>query len=257
VQIFGITQANATNAINNTASGDGAFSLNDGGYYITGNDGTSASTKDLWTSSATVTSRKAGPVRFLSSLTVDGALDLGAMTDLASAATITLGTQSFYRLTGSTTIDTINSGTDARAILLTGPATGAVDLSTAGNIATSATLSSSSLVLMLYNPTAVKWITIAAAAALPAIQSVASAASVTLPTTGDVFNITGTTNITSIVATGNSGRAVFLKFAGTITVADGSNLILSLSSDFAAQANRTLSLVCDGTNWYEIGRSLN
>ena len=52
---------------------------------------------------------------------------------------------------------------------------------------------------------------------------IASATTVTLNATGDYFNITGTTNITSVTASW-VGRRVTLKFAGILTFTDGSNL---------------------------------
>lgn len=87
------------------------------------------------------------------------------------------------------------------------------------------------------------------------VATVASAAAVTLPVLGSVFSISGTTNITSMVATGNNGRRVTLIFQSTPTFTDGSNL--KLSANLVATADDTITLVCDGTNWYEIGRSVN
>lgn len=87
------------------------------------------------------------------------------------------------------------------------------------------------------------------------VQSVASAAAVTLPTLGSIFTITGTTNITSIDATGNSGRKVTLIFADILTFTDGSDL--KLAGNLVTTADDTISLVCDGTNWFEVCRSVN
>lgn len=82
----------------------------------------------------------------------------------------------------------------------------------------------------------------------------ASASTVTLPG-GQVVEITGTTNISTITATNNAGRRVSLIFRGVLTVNDGSNL--KLAGNFTTSADDTLSLVCDGTNWYETARSAN
>jgi hypothetical protein len=87
------------------------------------------------------------------------------------------------------------------------------------------------------------------------VPSVASASSVTLPSGWPVINITGTTGITSIAAAGYRGRTVTLVFAAALTVTDGSNL--RLNGDFTTSADDTLTLVCDGTNWYEVARSAN
>jgi hypothetical protein len=85
------------------------------------------------------------------------------------------------------------------------------------------------------------------------VPSVASAATITLP--GFPFvTVTGTTTITTIVA-GSPGQRVTLKFTSTAQVTDGSNL--ELAGNLTGAANRTLSLVCDGTSWIETGRSAN
>lgn len=86
-------------------------------------------------------------------------------------------------------------------------------------------------------------------------QTVASVAALTLPGSGSVFTITGTTSITSIVATGNSGRVVTLIFTGVLTMTDGSNL--RLAGNFATTSNDTMHLACDGSNWHEVSRAIN
>lgn len=85
--------------------------------------------------------------------------------------------------------------------------------------------------------------------------AIASAAALPVPT-GRVCHVTGTTNITSITATNlQSGVVVTLIFDGVLTVTDGGNL--KLAGNFVTAADSTLSLVYDGTNWYETGRSTN
>lgn len=89
-----------------------------------------------------------------------------------------------------------------------------------------------------------------------AAVAVASAATVTLPLDRDVITISGTTGITSITAgAANAERVVTLVFQAAVTVTDGSNL--RLNANFTSAANGTLSLACDGTNWYETARSPN
>lgn len=86
-------------------------------------------------------------------------------------------------------------------------------------------------------------------------SSVASAAALPLPT-GRVFHVTGTTNITSITSTGfGAGAVITLIFDGVLTFTDGSNL--KLAGNFVTAADSTISLVYDGTNWYELSRSVN
>jgi hypothetical protein len=61
--------------------------------------------------------------------------------------------------------------------------------------------------------------------------------------------VTGTTEIKKVNAT-SAGHLIVLKFAGSLTVKNGENL--KLGADFATEANATLCLVCDGTNWYPV-----
>jgi len=88
-------------------------------------------------------------------------------------------------------------------------------------------------------------------------NTVASAATISLPAAYDIIQISGVTGITGI-ATGNAwkGRTVTLMFQGVLTVTDGSNL--KLAGNFTTTADDTLTLACvDGTNWYEVCRSVN
>lgn len=89
----------------------------------------------------------------------------------------------------------------------------------------------------------------------PNVPAIASAASIEVPTAHDVVTITGTTTITDILTAGHAGHRVTLIFASTPTVTDGSNL--KLASSFTATADDTLTLASDGSNWYEVARSVN
>jgi len=84
--------------------------------------------------------------------------------------------------------------------------------------------------------------------------TVASAATVTLPAAGEVFTISGTTQIDQIAAS-RAGRRITLIFQGVLTVVDGSNL--KIAGNFTTSADDSLTLVSDGTNWIEISRSAN
>jgi len=88
-------------------------------------------------------------------------------------------------------------------------------------------------------------------------NGVASAAAITLPTWTDSIIVTGTTNITSIASASNHrNRTVTLMFQGALTFTDGNNL--KLAGNFVTTADDTITLTCaDGTNWYEICRSVN
>ena len=80
---------------------------------------------------------------------------------------------------------------------------------------------------------------------------IASATTTTLGNDGNFFDITGTTTITSVTAK-PAGFVVFLQFDGVLTFTDGSNL--KLNGNFKTAAESTITLVSDGTNWFEIAR---
>lgn len=83
---------------------------------------------------------------------------------------------------------------------------------------------------------------------------VASGTSITIPLLGALFNITGTTGITTI---NSSSVSIFtLKFTASLTVQDNTGN-LKLNGDFVATADDTLTLYFDGTNCFEISRSAN
>lgn len=91
------------------------------------------------------------------------------------------------------------------------------------------------------------------------IPSVASATALTLSAVPygvpvDVVSVTGTTTITSIVATDNFLRRVTLHFVAACTVTDGSNL--KLASSFTSTAGSTLTLYCNGTDFFEVSRAV-
>ena len=83
---------------------------------------------------------------------------------------------------------------------------------------------------------------------------IASATTTTLPSNGDCFFISGTTNITSVTASWK-GRICRLVFQDVLTFTDGSNLVLA--GDFTTTNSDTIEMLCDGTHWYELSRSVN
>lgn len=97
-----------------------------------------------------------------------------------------------------------------------------------------------------------------------AFATVASANNLTL-TTGNVFSITGTTQITAITNTNwQAGSQIILIFAGILTVknntaggASTAKMLLNGGVDFVTTANDVLKLVYNGTNWIEVSRSIN
>lgn len=93
------------------------------------------------------------------------------------------------------------------------------------------------------------WVTISQSA-----ETVASGGTIAVTPGISFVNVTGTTNIKTITAT-VPGHMVTLKFNASITITDGSNL--KLAGSFSANGDDTLQLICDGTNWFEVGRSGN
>lgn len=90
------------------------------------------------------------------------------------------------------------------------------------------------------------------------VPTVASATALTLPlgsSQHEHFIISGTVDITSVVATGWIGRTVTLHFQGALTFTDGSNL--ALAGNLVTTANDTITLGCVGTTWEEVSRSVN
>lgn len=81
--------------------------------------------------------------------------------------------------------------------------------------------------------------------------NIASAATISIPCDGDIFHVTGNTNVTNgiTVRAWDNGRKVWLIFDGTPTVSDTGTS--KLRAAFVATADDVLPLVCDGTNWYQ------
>jgi hypothetical protein len=86
--------------------------------------------------------------------------------------------------------------------------------------------------------------------------SIASSNAIVLPNDGSLFNITGTTGIATISSSMSIGRQATLLFAGICAVVTTGNIKLAGSTTFTSTAGSTLTLVSNGTNWYEIGRAI-
>lgn len=95
--------------------------------------------------------------------------------------------------------------------------------------------------------------TAAASAQDPVPPVISSAATLVLPTQGAVFTISGTTTITTITAAGHCNHTVTLVFQSSSGLTNGNNL--KLASNFLGSAGGAITLVCDATNWYEVGRN--
>ena len=95
-------------------------------------------------------------------------------------------------------------------------------------------------------------------------SSIAAANDLTLNDDGNIFVITGNTQINAITTTRwSAGAQVTLIFTGSPTVkhntAGGGStapILLSASVDLSAAANTILSLVYDGSNWHEVSRKI-
>lgn len=94
--------------------------------------------------------------------------------------------------------------------------------------------------------------------------NVAAANDLTLGIDGNMFHITGATQINAItVANWSAGSEVRLIFDSTPTVKHNTaggggtaKLILNGAADLVAAANNTLTLGYDGTSWFELGRKV-
>lgn len=85
--------------------------------------------------------------------------------------------------------------------------------------------------------------------------TVASADPLPVPT-GIVFHVSGTTNFTNITTTNMVTGACFtMIFDGILTITDGGNL--KLTGNYTTSADDTLTVCYDGTNYFEVARSVN
>lgn len=81
-----------------------------------------------------------------------------------------------------------------------------------------------------------------------AIATLGSSNTITLPANLDLIQITGTTAITSIAASCAQRRVTLQFVSAGCVVTSGNNLLIG--SSYTSTAGGTLSLICDGTNWY-------
>jgi len=89
-------------------------------------------------------------------------------------------------------------------------------------------------------------------------ETIASAAILNLPTRGEIFNVTGTTNFGSING-GWAGRRVTFIFSGILSVLTSTgasnNVRLSGAANYTSAANSTLTIAHNGVQWFEVGRT--
>ncbi len=86
------------------------------------------------------------------------------------------------------------------------------------------------------------------------VFGVASQAAFPMPSFGEQVWVSATNNITSITTTSNSYRTVHLLFSDILTVFHGNNIKLAGGANFVTAANSVLTLMFDGSYWYEVAR---
>jgi hypothetical protein len=84
------------------------------------------------------------------------------------------------------------------------------------------------------------------------IRTIASATLLVVPRGVEFVKVTGAVEIKEVEANAD-GQRLALKLEGTAKVADGANL--KLAGNFEGAAGRMLELICDGGDWYELGRT--
>lgn len=92
-----------------------------------------------------------------------------------------------------------------------------------------------------------------------AVQTIPSTAALALPTAGNVFTVTGSTDIASI-GNGWAGRCVSLIFTAPLTLASHTangpeSLHLAGNRDMRTAANDTLTACHNGAQWFETARA--
>ncbi|MCM3130943.1 glycosyl hydrolase family 28-related protein [Paenibacillus provencensis] len=86
---------------------------------------------------------------------------------------------------------------------------------------------------------------------------IASATTLNLPEGGDAFFITGSTAISTITAS-RRGRQIMLNFTSSVTINHGTgNIRLNGGNNINALNRHVLTLLCDGSIWYQVSYSAN
>lgn len=100
-------------------------------------------------------------------------------------------------------------------------------------------------------------------ASQPNVVTIASSWDMTVPHTVDYFKVSGTTTINSLKFDGNVlpiGKRIVLQFTTTMRVNSkntlNGNILLQNSVDLITSDGTILEVICDGTQWVEINRSI-
>ena len=90
------------------------------------------------------------------------------------------------------------------------------------------------------------------------VKSIASIDPLPLPTMGNAFRVTGTTSF-GLISGGWPGRTIRLLFSGVLTLFSSTGSVaamrLSGAANYVSSNGSSITLMHDGNQWYEIGRS--
>jgi hypothetical protein len=92
----------------------------------------------------------------------------------------------------------------------------------------------------------------------PYVKTIASASPFVTDLKSKIILVTGTTGFSTINNAGAyAGKTLTLKFGAALTLSTGGNLKLAGNVAFAATPDDTITFISDGTNFFEIARSVN
>ena len=172
---------------------------------------------------------------------------------LASAEPLNLlPSFSFFVISGTNSITTLNSGWPGRKVTL--KFTGYLTLVKGASMGLSQNMYTSpgDTITLVHDGTA--WSEVCRSALVSEPTTLDSAEPLALPNTGSVFVINGVVGFATLNG-GWAGRKVTLEFKAALTVSDGASM--KLAGNFVTTADDTLTLVHDGTSWVEVCRSVN
>jgi len=174
---------------------------------------------------------------------------MGAEEEVASANTINISTRaSTFKVTGTTEIKKITATYAGHVVQLR--FTGALTVKKGENLANiSRDMETQSGVVLSLFCDGTDWYEISRQESSSG-GTVASASTISVKNYAKIVKISGSTEIKKINATYN-GHVVTLVFTETAKLVDGENLKLSATTA-AASADDAFTLICDGTNWFQV-----
>lgn len=165
--------------------------------------------------------------------------------EVASANEVNAANRKVLLVSGTTEITNLHFGLVGQQVTLKFMATGCKVANNAHFELSSPFVSNAGDTLTLINVTGAIWSEIGRKQ--PLFGEVAAANTMSVVAGAVTMKVTGNTEIKKINVT-YPGQTVTLIFEGTPKVANGENL--KLGASFQATANSTLTLTCDGVNWY-------